>query len=110
MKSFQQWSELNYSTTLARQDINADRQNYGTAWMGPQEVKDLIELLAKYDPNGAQQVVAKIKTEITPLLNAKSSAIQDPNELERAKSLTRTLRTDMGRFINKAKQVQGENQ
>ena len=107
MKDFQQWCELNYSATQARQGISNSVQDYGSSWKGLQEVKDLLELLAQYDISSFNTVVSKIKLEINQLLRSKG--VENDADAQRMQSLSKIVATDARRFASRA-QRQGEQE
>lgn len=101
MKKFQQWCE-NYSLNQVKQDASADKQQFGTSWRGPHEVKDLIEFLAKYDPQGAKQVVEKIRLEVNQMLKSKQAQLS-PEDAARIGEIQKSVRTDMNRYSSIAR-------
>jgi thioredoxin-like negative regulator of GroEL len=111
MKSFEKWCEQNWTTSGVAQDARADRQQYGIAWRGPLEAKEIIELLAKYDKNLANQIVTKLKAYANAVKKTIQAAVDqgtgDPNDLELATKLAQNVRVDMNRFVGKQKK-QGE--
>jgi len=113
MKGFQNWLDQNklisekYNITAAgtRQGLAADRREFGINWKGPQEVKELIELIARHNDKQAMALVNRIKIEASKLKNIIQQSIDsgqgNEEDLSKLESLVSTVRVDMRRYVNR---------
>lgn len=107
MKNFQEFCEA-ITVGGARQGVSDDARTYGmAAWKGLEEVKNLLELLAQYDPGSFNSVVTRLRQESLQLLRQKGVPVSDAESI---KQLLKSVSTDSRRFANKAQSTIQNNQ